>query len=478
MDMMLLQVGKGGKMMPFELKDDGTLAIGHTMEFIEDKWTCSCALHRFKHKCKHSDALGTDGKDFKWHGTHSGNEWGLLDIIPEEEDVGIVFLEEGHDMRNRPLLISPPKSDVHMWQIMDILMKRDVEIEKFEDLGDSETRTLSRISRELTNAFMQGVPFTNPNVTEKLSEDDFVIRNVEVWTKVEGEKTEPEEEKPPKKTGIVWKDKKPPEGFYVEKAIWEAILSAALRGTHVLLLGPTGCGKSEIVYHVAEALKLDIECINFGAMSEARTSLIGATHLDKDTGTYFNKSRFVQAVEKESGIILGDEVTRAPQDAFNLILPLLDRQGYLSLDESEDAAVIYKGKSVAFFATANVGIEYTGTMAMDRAFKDRFKLKVELDYPPESREVEVLKFRCPKLGDDVIRKLVSVAHAQRGLAREGEFMTQISTRMLIDCGEEIEEGHPVKDAIRFTILGCFDSEGDEESERAKCATVFQKERLI
>ena len=41
---------------------------------------------------------------------------------------------------------------------------------------------------------------------------------------------------------------------------------------------------------------------------------------------------------------------------------------------------------MVFFATANIGQEYTGTRALDRALHDRFCV-VKLDYPPMDAEV-------------------------------------------------------------------------------------------
>ena len=65
-----------------------------------------------------------------------------------------------------------------------------------------------------------------------------------------------------------------------------------------------------------------------------------------------------------------DELSRAGRDAFNILLPLLDGQGYLPLDEAEDAAVVHRAPGVSFLATANLGMEYTGTEPLDLALKD------------------------------------------------------------------------------------------------------------
>ena len=63
---------------------------------------------------------------------------------------------------------------------------------------------------------------------------------------------------------------KKPENFYVRDDDWEALLYAGRLGKSVLLTGPTGSGKSILTYHVADALGLQMEAFNFGAMTEPR----------------------------------------------------------------------------------------------------------------------------------------------------------------------------------------------------------------
>ena len=190
-----------------------------------------------------------------------------------------------------------------------------------------------------------------------------------------------------------------PSEFFVSKEVWEQVCYCLMQGENLLLVGPTGSGKSQIVYKAAEALDRPLVTFNMGAMSEARTSLIGNTHFDKERGTWFGISRFAAAAKGDMGpaIILTDEITRAVRDAFNILLPLWDDQGYLALDESEDASIINRHEEVSFVATANVDMEYTGTEAMDIALKNRFATIIDMDFPPLDNEVSVLMGRCDGL---------------------------------------------------------------------------------
>lgn len=279
----------------------------------------------------------------------------------------------------------------------------------------------------------------------------------------------------------VWKtfikNKPKDNDFYVSNDDWEVLMYCMLNGKNVLLTGPSGCGKSELVWTAIKALnKSDsFAAFNMGAMSEPRTSLIGATHFDDTRGTWFNESRFVRTIMKEGSVVLLDEITRAERGSFNILLPLLDAQGYLALDEAEDAKVIHKAKNVSFVATANVGAEYTGTDELDQALRNRFAAIIDLTFPTLDQEIEILKKRTGVQESDAI-KLCSLAKRQRDMSIvEGDFRTQISTRMLLEAAEKIVGGITMENACRYAIVNHFPSDGGEnDSERVRIRQIIQK----
>ncbi|MFM8274069.1 MAG: AAA family ATPase, partial [Gemmata sp.] len=213
--------------------------------------------------------------------------------------------------------------------------------------------------------------------------------------------------------------------FYVRPGDWELLCIAQARGMNVLLKGPTGCGKSELAARAAAAVGRGFQAFNCGAMTEARSALIGNTHYDPARGTVFAPSRFVRAITTPNTTILLDEVSRAPRDAFNLLLTLLDRQGYLALDESESGQVVGRAAGLAFLGTANLGAGYTGADDLDTAFLNRFGVVLDIGFPPPDREAAVLRRRTPGLDADDAERLVSLADRQRRMAQEGEFVAAV-----------------------------------------------------
>jgi MoxR-like ATPase len=272
-----------------------------------------------------------------------------------------------------------------------------------------------------------------------------------------------------------WRAKRPPEDeFYVRQDHWDQLCYAVYHGMNCLVTGPAGCGKTEICDRVGVAAGRPIVSFNCGAMSEPRSTLIGNVHFDRAKGTWFSESRFVRAIQRRDTGIKLDEISRLQRDGFNILLPLLDGQSYLALDEHEDGAVVRLAEGVFFMATANLGQEYTRADELDKALKDRFGAVIDLSFPPASKELAVLKRRCPGLENGHAKRLIEVASRQREMAADGEFMELISTRALIHASKEIAAGIPFEQAVTYCIMNHFSGDGGEVSERAKLAQIIQK----
>lgn len=271
-----------------------------------------------------------------------------------------------------------------------------------------------------------------------------------------------------------WRRPKPPENeFYVRDDHWNQLCWAVARSRNALIVGPSGSGKTQLCRLLSDIYEKQCFVFNFGAMSEPRTSLIGSTHLDKKRGTFFRESRFVSALRTPGAIIILDEISRARPDAFNILLPALDGQRTLSLDESEDAAVVNIAAGVSFVGTANVGSEYTGTEELDQAIMDRFATHIVTSFPPQQFEVDILVERTA-VESEMAEALVTFANEQRRMANGGGFATLISTRALLSAAEQIQQGISFREAVEFTMISRFSSDGGEVSERAQAMELLTK----
>jgi MoxR-like ATPase len=172
--------------------------------------------------------------------------------------------------------------------------------------------------------------------------------------------------------------------------------------------------------------------------------------------------------------LLLDELNRADRDAQNMLLTLLDEQGYLALDERDDNARVFRASDVRFFATVNIGPEFIGTQPLDEALLSRFGSVIEMDFPPAEKEIAILVKRCPGLNAKNAERLVTPARDQRSKVLEGEFTRTISIRDLLSAGEQIAAGVAFDQAVRYCIVNKFSKDGAQVSERTMVMQIFQK----
>jgi MoxR-like ATPase len=257
---------------------------------------------------------------------------------------------------------------------------------------------------------------------------------------------------------------------------WKYLVRSAVRGKNIMMTGPAGCGKTMAAKALVTSLDRPDFYFNMGSTQDPRASLIGNTHFNKETGTYFSEALFVKAIQTEDAVILLDELSRAHPDAWNILMTVLDEgQRYLRLDEAEGQSTIKVAKGVTFIATANIGNEYTATRVMDRALVDRFT-QIEMDVLNQEDETTLLTMIYPHVKEELIGNVAEFAWVTRVEAGndEGKLSTHISTRSTVEIAGLLYDGFTMTEAAEVAVLPKFDNAGGLESERTFVKQLLQK----
>ena len=272
-----------------------------------------------------------------------------------------------------------------------------------------------------------------------------------------------------------WKNATPPKNFYIDNLKWKFLVRNIEKGKNILMVGPSGCGKTDATFKAAESIGKEVTYFNLGATQDPRSTLIGNTFYNKDSGTYFSESLFVRAIQQENAVILLDELSRAHPEAWNILMTVLDPiQRYLRLDEKDDSPTIKVANGVSFIATANIGMEYTATRVIDRAILDRFAL-FEMDVLSEDEEYQLIKGRYPSINEEKLLQLCSIISDIRKEVNSSSprISTMISTRNTLEIAELILDDFTISEAADLLIYPLYPNDGND-SERVFVKQLIQK----
>lgn len=259
-------------------------------------------------------------------------------------------------------------------------------------------------------------------------------------------------------------------GFHVDEDVWYLLIRNIMRGENTMLIGPTGSGKTELVTHITKAMDKHLSIQDMGTVQDAQSALLGVHRLNKEGHSEFDYAPFVGHVQRE-GIVLLDELNRAPLSAANILFPCLDRRRYLPIDIAvgEGVRTVPVHDKCVFFATANLGAEYTGTTQIDRALLDRF-MPVELTYPTDAAETKILMIRTG-IDEKTAKAIVKVSKTIREQFKEQELSNVVSVRHTLLAASLIKDGFDTVGALMKVIMPLFD-DSMGVSERTKVKSII------
>ena len=236
-----------------------------------------------------------------------------------------------------------------------------------------------------------------------------------------------------------------------EVELYQAAYQARLP---VMVKGPTGCGKSRFVEHMA--WKLGKPLITVACNEDMTASDLVGRYLLEANGTRWLDGPLTTAA-RIGAICYLDEIVEARQDTTVVIHPLTDHRRTLPLDK--------KGELVQAHPDFQLVISYNpGYQSLMKDLKQSTKQRFvafDFDYPAPEAEASILSKEAG-IELDIAQKLVQIAQTARNLKGHG-LDEGISTRLLVYAASLMKHGIDQKDACRMALVSPITDDADIRS---------------
>jgi nitric oxide reductase NorQ protein len=211
----------------------------------------------------------------------------------------------------------------------------------------------------------------------------------------------------------------------------------------LLIKGPTGCGKTRFINHMAARLGRPVYTVSCHDDLTA-ADLVGR-HLISDGGTCWHDGPLTRAV-REGAICYLDEVVEARKDTTVVLHPLTDDRRILPIERTGE--ILKAPPEFMLIVSYNPGYQNM-LKGMKPSTRQRF-VSLRFDYPQADLEQQIL---IGETGIDaaLARRLVNLANALRAL-KDHDLEEAASTRLLVYTATLIHGGYDPLEACRAALV--------------------------
>jgi len=231
-----------------------------------------------------------------------------------------------------------------------------------------------------------------------------------------------------------------------------ALFEHAFRNRLPLLLkGPTGCGKTRFVAHMAARLGRPLYTVS--CHDDLTAADLTGRYLLKGGDTVWVDGPLTRAV-REGAICYLDEVVEARKDVTVVLHPLTDDRRILPLERTGELLEAPPG----FMLVASYNPGYQNVLkGLKPSTRQRF-LALDFGFPPPEAEAGIVAQESGLPRDRCV-PLVRLANALRDL--KGQDLGEgVSTRLLVYCASLIAGGMKPAQAIRAAMIEPLTDEPD------------------
>lgn len=239
--------------------------------------------------------------------------------------------------------------------------------------------------------------------------------------------------------------------FYMAQGSECALFEHAFRQRLPLLLkGPTGCGKTRFVEHMAA--RLGRELVTVSCHDDLSAADLVGRHLIGDGDTVWCDGPLTRAVRR-GAICYLDEVVEARKDTTVVLHPLADDRRVLPIERTGEQLAAAPG----FMLVISYNPGYQNLLkSLKPSTRQRF-VALSLGYPEAAVEQRIIEAEAdapPQLA----ATLVGLAQALRRLT-DHDLEETVSTRLLVMAARLVRSGLPLAAACQAAIVDALTDDG-------------------
>ncbi|UCE90303.1 MAG: CbbQ/NirQ/NorQ/GpvN family protein [Pseudomonadota bacterium] len=250
-----------------------------------------------------------------------------------------------------------------------------------------------------------------------------------------------------------------PEEYFIEQEPYyepvgdeiEVFEAAYRQKLPVLLKGPTGCGKTRFMEHMAWRLKRPL--ITVSCHDDLTASDLVGRFLITGGETVWVDGPLARAV-RNGGICYLDEIVEARKDTMVVIHPLADDRRVLPMEKVGE--LLEAPEEFALAISYNPGYQSV-LKDLKQSTRQRF-VALEFDYPGAELEAKIIVTESG-IDAEAAGKLVKFAHMTRNLKGSG-LDEGASTRLLVHAAKLMASGVPPVTACRAAVAEALTDDGE------------------
>jgi nitric oxide reductase NorQ protein len=238
----------------------------------------------------------------------------------------------------------------------------------------------------------------------------------------------------------------------------EVFAAAARDRLPVVLKGPTGCGKSRFVRHMAWRLRRPL--VTVACHDDLSAADLTGRFLVRGGETVWQDGPLTEAV-RAGAIAYLDELVEARQDTVVVLHPLADDRRLLPLERADE--LVQAHPDFQLVISYNPGYQSLAK-ELKPSTRQRF-VAIELRFPPPDAEAEIVA-REAKVDAGTAAALVRVAERIRPLRDRG-LAEAPSTRLLVHAARLVGAGLEPAVACRAALCAALTDDPELEATLAE-----------